>query len=350
MNPHAAAEGADGRFRGLARALVVLALVGGVLWTLRSLLPLLLLTVLLGVGLSGISRWLATRTGSPYVVALVVSVAAIAAMATAVTIRFGQQIWQQVSALWEQAPQALSRAEAALGVSISLEDILRSQSGGGSAALLTPFSQAGSALFDVASGLIVVVTGSIYLAADLDRYRRGVLALTPQRWRPQVGTVMGATAQAWRQWFAAQLINMALVGSLVGAGTALIGLPSPLALGLIAGLFEIVPLIGPILGGAPAVLVALAEGGNAIWWTLGLIVAVQQIEANLVSPLIQARMISLPPAIVLFAIVAGGVVMGPIGVLIAVPLAIFFHVVMIVFYVRDYLGEDADLPTTDEAA
>lgn len=75
-----------------------------------------------------------------------------------------------------------------------------------------------------------------------------------------------------------------------------------------------------------------------------MIFAVQQIESNIVSPLIQARMISLPPAVVLFAIVAGGILLGPVGVLIAVPVTILTQMLLLEFYVREFLCEDADVP------
>lgn len=198
----------------------------------------------------------------PYLVAFALVVSVLAVMATVAMMVFGQQVAQQVSSLWQQAPQALAKVQATFGVSISIEDILRNQAGSSTASFLAPFSKAGSFLFDIGSSLIVVIAGAIYLALDLDRYRRGILALTPPASRSAINAVMAATAEAWRRWFAAQLIAMALVGSLMSIGTAVIGLPSPLALGLIAGLLEFVPLVGSFLGGVPALLVALAEGAT----------------------------------------------------------------------------------------
>src|SRR4051812_13372701 len=81
---------------------------------------------------------------------------------------------------------------------------------------------------------------------------------------------------------------------------------APLALGLFAGVTEFIPVIGPILGAVPAILLALTQGGWTALWTLLLFVVVQQIESNLIMPLVQRRLIEIPPALLLFALLAIG--------------------------------------------
>lgn len=131
----------------------------------------------------------------------------------------------------------------------------------------------------------------------------------------------------------------------------LLGLPAYLALGLLAGLAEFVPVVGSILAAAPALLLALTEGGiDLALWTLLLYVAVQQLQGNLIAPLVTRRMVSLPPAVTLVAIVAFGLVFGPLGVLFAAPLAVVAFVAVKRLWVREALGEDTDVPGEDAKA
>jgi predicted PurR-regulated permease PerM len=88
---------------------------------------------------------------------------------------------------------------------------------------------------------------------------------------------------------------MIMVGILTGVGLALIGVPSALALGLIAGVTEFVPIIGPVLGSIPALLLASTQDWHTVLWTLALFVAVQQIESNLIMPLVAGRVVAVRP-------------------------------------------------------
>ena len=92
----------------------------------------------------------------------------------------------------------------------------------------------------------------------------------------------------------------------MGGKRSALGLPAALALGLFAALAEIVPVIGPILGAVPALLLALGAGGGTFAWTVVLFVAVQRVESNLLQPLLQKRMAYVPPVLLLLSVVAVG--------------------------------------------
>ena len=131
---------------------------------------------------------------------------------------------------------------------------------------------------------------------------------------------------------------------LTGLGLAWVGLPSALALGLLAGLLAFVPLVGPIVSAIPALLLALADGAATVGWTLAVFVGVQQIEGNVVMPFVQRRMVDLPPALLLFAIVAAGTLLGPLGALLAAPLTVVVFVLVKRLYVREALDTPTPLP------
>ena len=122
------------------------------------------------------------------------------------------------------------------------------------------------------------------------------------------------------------------------------------ALGFIAGIAEFVPIIGPILAAIPALLIASTQDLQTVLLALAVLVVVQQVESNLIMPLIADRMVSIAPAVGLFAVVAMGVLFGPLGLLLGFPLAIVFDVAVRRLYVRDTLGQPVQIvgkPTQD---
>jgi predicted PurR-regulated permease PerM len=124
-------------------------------------------------------------------------------------------------------------------------------------------------------------------------------------------------------------------------------LPSPLALGVIAGLAEFVPYVGPIVAAIPAILVATTQGPSAVLWTAIAYLMIHQIEGNLVAPLIQRQLIFIPPAVMLFAIITVLFVFGDFSVIFAGPIAVIIFVAVNKLYVRDRLHENTVLPGED---
>jgi predicted PurR-regulated permease PerM len=187
------------------------------------------------------------------------------------------------------------------------------------------------------------------MAANPKIYREGLIKLFPPSQHERIGSSLDAVGEALKLWLAAQLIAMTFVGVAVTIGAMLIGLPSPFALGLIAGLLDFVPFVGPILGALPAVLIASTIDGATVLWTILLFLVIQQLEGNVVFPLVGGRMVSIPPALALFAIVAAGVLFGPLGIVFGFPLAVVAFVLVKKLYVRETLGEETPVPGEKEA-
>jgi predicted PurR-regulated permease PerM len=169
---------------------------------------------------------------------------------------------------------------------------------------------------------LAALVGGIFLAAQPDLYRRGLMRLLPPRLRPWTDSLLDETGSRLRQWLIAQLIAMISIGVLVGAGLSVIGVPAPLALGLFAGLVEFIPVAGPIIGAIPALLIALLHGVHMAGYVLALFVLVQQFEGHVLLPLVQQRFATLPPVVTIFALMGFAVLFGWVGVLLAVPLAV----------------------------
>jgi predicted PurR-regulated permease PerM len=246
----------------------------------------------------------------------------------------------QSSDLLEQLPQAVSDLEAQLGIEFT------DQGGELSGTLEGLF---GSILQDAANflqttvlaatGFVLVAVAGIYLAVNPKLYRTGLTLLFPPEQHDRANRALNRTGRALKLWLMGQLLSMTIVGVLVGIGAWAIGLPSPLALALFAFLTDFVPLIGPLVGAVPGLLLALGNGWDTVLWTGALYLAVQQIESHLVAPLVHQEIVKVPPALFLLSAVAMGALFGVSGVVLAGPLTVTAFVLVRTIYVEETLGE-----------
>jgi predicted PurR-regulated permease PerM len=140
------------------------------------------------------------------------------------------------------------------------------------------------------------------------------------------------------------MVSMTVVGLLTWIGLTIIGVPSALTLALVAAILEFVPFIGPIVAAVPALLLAFAQSPETAIWVAILFFGIQQFEGNILEPLVQQRAVSIPPAVLLFAIVAGGLLFGIIGILFAGPLTVVSYVLVKRLYVREALHTKTPIP------
>jgi predicted PurR-regulated permease PerM len=220
---------------------------------------------------------------------------------------------------------------------------------GGSRVITTAQTIVGMLTSAIISAVIVLFVG-LYLAFDPDTYRRGVLRLVPKRHRRRGAEVLGVVGYTLQWWLFGQLIAMLVVGTVMGVGLAVLGVPLALALGVLAGLLEFIPTFGPPLAFIPALLLALQQGTDTALWVLGLYAVLQTGEAYMLTPLIQQRAVHLPPVVTIAAQVFLGTTLGPLGLLVAVPLVAVILVLVKMLYVQDKLGDDVDVDGEEEVA
>ncbi len=192
-------------------------------------------------------------------------------------------------------------------------------------------------------GVIIMTISGVYLAAQPNLYRRGLIWLFPPPDHGRAAEIIDGIGEALRLWLVGQLAQMALIGVLWTLATWLIGVPSPLALGLIAGVSEFIPYLGPIIAAIPSILVALTKSPQTALWTLLAYVVIHQIESQIVTPLIGRHMVSIPPAVILLGVVAVTYLFGTIAILFAAPIAVVIFAAVNLVYVRDTLGEKTEL-------
>jgi predicted PurR-regulated permease PerM len=153
------------------------------------------------------------------------------------------------------------------------------------------------------------------------RLQRYVLAFVPQDRRRRARDVWNSAETRLGMWVRGQLILMASIGVATGVAYTLLGLPSALLLGLIAALAEAVPIVGPLLGAIPAVLVAATISPELALAVAGIYLVLQLIEGNVLVPLVMRNTTGISPFLVILSVLIGGSVGGFIGALLAVPIA-----------------------------
>jgi predicted PurR-regulated permease PerM len=205
---------------------------------------------------------------------------------------------------------------------------------------------------NVVSGLAgVLITAVVILfvggfgAAEPDQYKRGLFLLVPPQHRPRVGEAVDAVAFNLRWWLMGQVVLMIALWATSTLALWLMGIPLALVLGLITGLFELVPYTGAWISAVPAALIALLVSPGHMVGVLGLYLFLHIMEGYLLYPLIQKQAVGLPPALTLVSQVLLGEMMGVLGLFVAAPLTVVSIVLLKMLYIEDTLGDQSvDVP------
>ena len=185
--------------------------------------------------------------------------------------------------------------------------------------IMSGAAQAAGQAVQAVSKLFLAPLLAFYLLRDRRRIASSLTLLLPVRHRARAVRAAREMRRETANFLRGQLLLSAFVGSLTAIGLLLTGTQGWLVLGLLMGVMELVPYIGPVIAGIPAVLLALQGGIGRALWALGVLVAVQQLEGGLLSPRLLSGATRLHPLLVLLAISAGGMLGGAMGMLLALP-------------------------------
>jgi predicted PurR-regulated permease PerM len=201
---------------------------------------------------------------------------------------------------------------------------------------LFPFLHSTLAVF---AGLLLIIFMAIYIAADPDMYHGGLIALFPRRHRPRAGEVFSAIADILRKWLGTQLIAMATIGAVTTVVLLILRVKAAFALGVIAGLLEFVPTVGPILSAGPAIAMAFLDSPEKALYVTVAYVGIQFLENHLLIPLLMKGGMDLPPALTILAQALMALLFGFLGLMCAVPLLAAGMVAVKMLYLERVLGE-----------
>jgi len=174
--------------------------------------------------------------------------------------------------------------------------------------------------------ILMVPVLAFFMLSDEGRTVKKVLAMIPETWRARILQLWAELDMQLIKYLKGYLILSLTVGVLTSLGFFLIGLEFPVLLGLMVGIFDIIPYFGPVIGAIPALAVGILESKSQALSALVVIVVIQQLESNILSPKIISSSVGLHPLLVIFVLLLGNKIYGVIGMLLAVPFAITLRV------------------------
>jgi predicted PurR-regulated permease PerM len=332
------------------RVLIVVVVIAVVLlvWHIAYALLLAFVGILLAATLRALAGLVgrALRIPMSWALPLVVLVL-LAAIAVFVRIA-GPRINGQLSQLMTTLPNSIKEVEEQLSEYSWAQFILGHLAGSQLNAsegvrLFSRVTGIASAAVAVLADAIIVIFTAVYFAINPGVYRKGLLSLVPKNRSRRMAEVLDATGRTLQHWLLGQAIAMLSVGILTMIGLSIVGIPSALVLGVISGALEFIPFLGPILAAIPGILIAATQGWRTAVYATVVYLIVQQLENHLLIPLIQRRVVQLPPALIVLAVVALGILFGPLGALIATPLTAVVMVWVKMLYVEDVLDKPAEV-------
>lgn len=321
--------------RHLLVAIALLAL-AALVWTVVDALVIGFGGIVFATVLVALSRPLSRVTGLAPRWSLMIVIVGLVVVGGAFAWLFGNEVAGQFSELQRRLPEAVASLRAWLEGSPAGRTVVDSvRDAAANAELVSQAGLVATGVVGATGNLLLIVFLGIYFASDPAMYRDGAVRLVPPPHRPRVREALDASGDALRKWLVAQAIAMVTVGVLTGVVLAIVGVPLALSLGVLAGLFDFIPVVGPILAAVPGILLAFTEGPQMALYAAIVYLGVQQLEGNVISPLVQRWAVRLPPVLGLLAIVACGILFGALGVIFAIPMAVVTMVLVKKLYVDE---------------
>ena len=325
----------------ILRTVTLIAGAALLLWLFSHVVLLLFFAVLLACTLRGGADGLSRLTRLPAGLML----AAISLLLLAVVVGgfwwIGPQLVQQGGDLVGKLSGEIDRLSEHYGSTPWARSITQHLSGSTPSAeqVSAPaFKVVGLTLAALADLVLVLIT-ALYLAISPALYQRGLLRLIAIRHRPRALAILRDVGRTLRRWLLGQMVDMVVVGLITAIGMRILGVPVPLALGVVAGVMTFIPYFGAAMAGIPAVLVALTVSPSTALYAVVVFLFCHVVEGYVLSPLVQRRLVELPPALTLLSMAASGALFGPLGIILGTPIAAATMVAVREGYVVSVLGD-----------
>lgn len=197
-----------------------------------------------------------------------------------------------------------------------------------------------STTFGFLGSVFVFLIMGIFLAFDPYTYKEGFISLFPPSKQKKIGKIIDSILDILQKWIIVKMFSMVIVGVFTTIGLWLLSIPMALTLGILAAILTFIPNIGPILAAIPAILVAFIQSPISAIYVISLYIAIQALESSIITPLIQKKMISQPPALVIFSQLIMGLLTGFLGLSLATPLLAALSVIIKKAYIENNAHEN----------
>lgn len=303
------------------------------LYIIQDVLLMLFASIVLAAGIEPVAKWAQKYKVPRALTVVLVYVAVLAILSLVVTLMI-PPLATQVTQMAQVVPQAFDRVEGWVGGTFPIneetlvtqvQDFLNRFGSSLANASFNVFQQTRNVVSGFVSVLFVFVI-TFYLVMEQDALKKFFRVILPKEHVAYVDGVVDRAQKQIGRWIIGQLVLGVIMGLIVGIGLWLIGVKFALVLGILAGVMEIIPVIGPIIAAIPAVIIGLSQGPVLGLGTVVFYILVQQAENHLLVPNIMKRAVGLSPLVTLIAVLLGARLIGVVGVILAVPAATIIKV------------------------
>jgi predicted PurR-regulated permease PerM len=208
---------------------------------------------------------------------------------------------------------------------------------GGVTRYVFPFLSQTVAVF---AGIVLIIFMAIYIASDPNTYHRGLMHLFPHYMRNRAGDVLSAMAMVLRRWLVTQLIAMIAIGTVTTIALLILDVKAAFALGLIAGLLEFIPTVGPLLSAIPAIFMGFLDSPEKALTVAIVYVGIQFLENHVLIPMLMKGGVDVPPVLTILGQALFTLLFGFLGLMVAVPALAATMVAVKMLYVERVVGDD----------
>lgn len=319
------------------------------LWLAGNVLLLFFTGILLAVFLASLSRWTHARTGLSYPWSLSIVVFLLLGLCVGTGFLLAPEMASQFSEFAEEIPKAWSFFKSKMAETQWGRQVLQLIPDLPQAVSKIPSGWSGasgflSSVFGFLANIVIVLFIGLYLAAEPQRYAEGAVRLLPREKRARAREVFRTMGTTLQRWLFGRLLLMAANTVVTIIGLWMLGVPLPVTLGILSGLLNFIPNIGPIVAAIPAVLLAFTQGPWLALYVVIFYFVYQMLDGYVFTPLVEKQTVLVPPALTIMSQVLLGVLAGAMGVVLADPLIAVGLVLVKMLYVEDVLGECAELP------
>jgi predicted PurR-regulated permease PerM len=300
-----------------------------------SVFLLILAGVLIAVFFRGLSGLICRKTKWKEGVCLAISVIGMLLLAAGLFWLIGAKVQSQVTELSDSLPTTIEHAKQQLNQNPIGKKIVDKASSPGS--VKKAQAVAGSffrSTFGVFGDIYVILFLGIFFTVSPQVYKKGIVKLVQNHGKQTADDILNKLGTNLKKWLKGKIFAMFVVFVLTAIGLLIIGVPMWLVLALIAGILNFIPNFGPLMALIPAVLVALMQGPTTAALVAGLYIAVQVAESNFITPLVQQKLISIPPALIIIAQLLIAPLTGGWGLVLATPVMVIMMVLIQELYIK----------------
>ncbi len=304
-----------------------------------SVILLILAGVLIAVFFRGFGDLIERKLKLNETVSLIISVVFTFLLVAGILWLIGSKLQAQMVQLSETLPASIQTAKEKLNNSSLGQKLVRDLSSPGmQAKAKTVASTFFKTTFGILGDVYVVIFLGIFLTVSPKLYKNGIVKLVPTNGQDKANEVLKELASSLKKWLKGKLFAMFVVFVLTAIGLVIIGVPMWLALAIMAGILNFIPNFGPLIAMIPAVLVALMESPATAGFVAGLYILVQFAESNFITPMVQQKLVNIPPALIIISQLIMGTLTGGWGLILATPLML----IVIVLVQQLYINEQPD--------